>query len=265
MVRAVPVAAIRPSPYQPRRRIDAQQLEELAASIREHGVLQPILVRPLDSGFELVAGERRWRAAQAVGLGVIPAVVREMSAREAAVLALVENLQRADLEFFEEAEGYRQLLEEFRLSQDDLAAQLGRSQPAIANKLRLLKLEPAVREAISREMLAERHARVLLRLGAEKERLEAVEAFARGGLTVRQAEEWVERRVAASGTARKPRVRGVVRDLRIYFNAVEEVARGLRQAGFPVLVTREEDEQGWTLRLRIERRAEHERAGRRRA
>lgn len=265
IVRAIPIDAIRPSPYQPRRSVDRAQLEELIESIREHGVLQPVLVRPVDAGFELVAGERRWRAAQAVGLPAVPAVVRELSDRDAAVLALVENLQRADLQFFEEAEGYRLLLEEFRLSQEELASQIGRSQPAIANKIRLLRLEPAIRERISREMLSERHARALLALDTERERTEAIEAFSSGGLTVRQAEEWIERRKEAQGAKRRKRARGVVRDLRIYLNAVQEVARGLRQAGFPVEVKQEEEPDGWVLQLRIGRRAAQPGGGRRRA
>ena len=254
MVRTIPVDAIRPNPYQPRRDPASANIDELVESVREHGILQPVLLRPVDSGFELVAGERRWRAAQAAGLSALPAVVREMSDRDAAVLALVENLQRADLPFFDEAEGYRLLLEEFRLSQEELAAQVGRSQPAIANKIRLLRLEPGVRERISREMLSERHARVLLSLETEAARLEAVEAFVSQGLTVRQAEDWVERRTAAQEGKRRNRARGVVRDLRIYLNAVQEVARGLRQAGFPAHVTQEEDPDGWVLHLRIGRR-----------
>ena len=264
IVRLIPLGGIAASPYQPRAAA-SEGLDELIASIREHGVLQPVLVRPAGAGFELVAGERRWRAAQAVGLAAIPAVVRELSDRDAAVLALVENLQRADLGFFEEAEAYRQLLDEFRLAQEDVAAQVGRSQPSVANKLRLLRLEPAVRQRISREGLSERHARTLLRLGTEEERLAAVEAFVAGDLSVREAEAYVERRLDAGAGAGGRGGRGAVRDVRTYFQAVEQVVVRLRRAGFEAAVSQQEDEGGWTLQLRIERQAGQNGPGQRRA
>ena len=254
MVRMLPVDEIRPNPYQPRQGLDPQALEELTTSIREHGILQPILVRPINGGFQLVAGERRWRAARAAGMVDVPAVVRELSDRDAAVLALVENLQRADLQFFEEAEAYRQLLEEFRLSQEELAEQVGKSQPAIANKVRLLRLEGVVRERICREGLSERHARALLRLDGEGERLAAVEAFVVGGFTVRDAEAWVEGRLQPKEPVRKQRVHGFVRDLRIYFNTFHQAAKGLQRAGYPVDLSSDEDDGGWTIRLHIGRR-----------
>jgi ParB family chromosome partitioning protein len=252
-VQSIPVEAIRASPYQPRGPLAAESIEELAASIREHGVLQPIVVRPVEDGFEVVAGERRWRAARAAGLDAVPAVVRELSDREAAVLALVENLQREDLPFFEEAEGYRRLLEEFRLSQEDLARELGRSQPAIANKLRLLKLEPEVRRRVCEAGLSERHARALLRLEGEAERLAAVEAFVRGNLNARQAEAWVERRLRAGGQVRRRAGKDAPAAVLRCLEAVRELAQGLRRAGLSAEVAEEEDGRGWVIRLRIGR------------
>jgi len=253
MVRALRVGVIRPGPYQPRREVKAEDLTELTASIREHGVLQPILVRPMDGYFELVAGERRWRAAQAAGLAEVPAVVRELSERDAAVLALVENLQRMDLQFFEEAEGYRQLVEEFRLSQEELAAQIGKSQPTVANKLRLLKLEKSVRDRVVQENLSERHARSLLALHGEGTRLAAVDAFVAGEFTVRQAEEWVEERAEGNvGSERAGRRR--MRDLPAYLKVFERTARDIGRAGYPVDLASDEDDGGWTIRLHIGRR-----------
>lgn len=254
MVRWIPVEQICPSPYQPRREIDSERLAELVASIQEHGILQPIVVRPVDAGFQLVAGERRWRAAQVAGLDSLPAMVRELSDRDAAVLALVENLQRADLQFFEEAEGYRQLLEEFRLSQEELAEQVGKSQPFIANKVRLLRLEASVRGRIAQEMLSERHARALLRLEGEAARLVALEVFVDRGFNVREAEAWVERHVEPKAARRRQRIEGIVRDLRIYLNTFNEAARGLQRAGYPVDLTSNEDDGGWTIRLHVGRR-----------
>lgn len=258
LVRTIDVAAIRPCPYQPRRSVAPEDLVELVASIREHGVLQPVLVRPMDGYFELVAGERRWRAAEAAGLRAIPAVVREVSERDAALLALVENLQRTDLHFFEEAEGYRQLVEEFRLSQDELAAQVGKSQPAVANKLRLLKLEASVRRRVEEAGLSERHARSLLALEDEGARLAAVEAFVSGEMTARQADDWVAKRGGD-----RPRAAGRVgSDVPTYLRRLERVAKDLGRAGYVVELARDEDEQGWTIRLRIARPAGAEDGGR---
>lgn len=250
MVRSVPIDAIRPNPYQNRRAIEP--LDDLAASIREHGVLQPVMLRSAGDGFELVAGERRWRAAAQAGLTQIPAVVRELSDREAAILCLVENLQRQDLHFFEEAAGYERLIDEFQLRQEDLAAQIGRSQALVANKLRLLRLEDDVREVVSRAGLSERHARLLLKLPAGGDRLRAAETIARRGLTVREAERWVDGLLAAGVPDRRGRrVRGVIRDLRIVVNGIRHTAQQLRENGFAASVEEEEQPDAWVVHLRI--------------
>ena len=144
-VQELPLNDIRPNPYQPRRQFSEGELAELADSIRRYGVLQPIVVRSGDEGLELVAGERRLRACKMLGLDTIPAVVRDLSDEDLAVLALVENLQREDLHFLEEAQGYQRLLEEFGLTQEELAKRIGKSQSTIANKIRLLKLSPRCR------------------------------------------------------------------------------------------------------------------------
>ena len=265
LIRTIPVEQIRPGAHQARRQIETDTLADLVASIREHGILQPVLVRPQGPWFELVAGERRWRAAQAAGVSHVPAVVREMSERDAAIAGLVENLQREDLPFFDEAEGYRQLIEEFRISQEELAGQIGRSQPAVANKLRLLRLEPTVRLEVVSAGLGERHARALLRLDGEQERLRAVTLFARDGLSAQQAEAWVSRQVgrpaAEAPSAMDAWDEDVVRSL----DAVDRVGRRLKAAGFPAEITHEEDEAGWTVHLRIGRRQGEPAAKRRRA
>lgn len=264
LIRSIPVDQIRPGAHQARRHFERPALDELIASVREHGILQPVLVRPQGEWFELVAGERRWRAAREAGLATVPAMVREMSERAAAVAGLVENLQREDLPFFEEADAYRQLLEEFRLSQEELASELGRSQPAIANKIRLLRLEPAVREEILRANLGERHARAVLRLEGEAARLRAVAAFVRGSMNARQAEAWIGRELSEQ-PPKRGQAQGVVGDLGMYLNAVDEVAHQLRDAGFPADVTREEDESGWSVHLRIGHRQARSAPKRRRA
>ncbi|MBE3590954.1 MAG: ParB/RepB/Spo0J family partition protein [Firmicutes bacterium] len=247
----IPVDDIRPNPYQPRAALDEAGLQELAASIREHGVVQPIVVRPRDDGYELIAGERRWRAAQRAGLREIPAVVREASDREAAVLALLENLQREDLHFLEVAEGYARLLREFDLTQEQLAAQVGRSQSAVANLVRLLRLPAEVREVISREMLSERHARALLAVADPEEQLRLARAAARHGWTVRELEAEVAKLAAAAAPAQ--RRTAVVSDARIFLNEFRRAVRTLQAQGFRVEMTESVEEERIHLDITIHR------------
>src|SRR5688572_29460144 len=163
----VEVDRIAPSPFQPRRTFDEAKIEELASSIRNQGIIQPLVVRRKGEGFELIAGERRWRAAMKAGLSRVPAVVREASDHEALQLALVENLQREDLNPIEEASGYRRLQEEFRWSQEEMAEKVGKSRPAIANSMRLLALPIEVQQEISSGNLPAGQARALLGLQSE--------------------------------------------------------------------------------------------------
>lgn len=246
------VEALRPARHQARRRMEEAALEELAASIREHGVIQPVIVRPAGDGYELVAGERRWRAAMRAGMKEIPALVRALDEREAALVGLVENVQRESLHFLEEAEAFDRVMREFGLTQAELAARMGRSQAFVANRVRLLRLEPRVRELISREMLSERHARALLGLDPEAQ-ARAAEEVARRRLTVRETEALV-----AGELRRKKRVRvkGVVKDLRIFLNAFREAARSLRAAGVAAEVREEENEREIVIAVRIPKRQE---------
>lgn len=187
-LRTLPVEALEPGPFQPRGGMDKASLEELAASIREHGILQPILARPkpgADGAYEIIGGERRWRAAQAAQLHEVPVVVRDLGDREAMAAGLVENLQRQDLNIMEEAEGYRRLLDEFGLTQENLGQAVGKSRSHVANTLRLLALPPEVRDLVANGVLSAGHARTLV-TAAEPGRL-AAQIVARG-LNVRQAE-----------------------------------------------------------------------------
>ncbi|MBO2521170.1 MAG: nucleoid occlusion protein [Firmicutes bacterium] len=252
-VLSLPVDRIWPNPYQPRREFSEEQLEELAASIREHGILHPVVVRPKDEGYELVVGERRYRACRLLGWERIPAVVRDLPDSEVAALALIENLQRADLSFFEEAEGYRRLLEEFGLTQEELAKFLGKSQSAIANKLRLLRLEEPVRELISREMLSERHARALLRLESTEAQLKVVETVSRRRLNVRETELLIERmiqeRLGGDGKRRRQSMKGVFKDYRLLRNSVKKLVDQMSANGAKVEF--EEVDEGTFVEIRI--------------
>ena len=200
----IPISRIRGNPYQPRQRLEQKALESLAGSIAVHGVLQPVLVTEVLDGYELVAGERRVRAAQMAGLDHVPAIVRQMAKRDQLAVAIVENVQRADLNAMEEAHAYRQLADEFRLTQDELAARVGRARSTIANTLRLLDLEPLVQQALADGDIAEGHARALAGASPAGQR-QLVQAVTARGLSVRQTEELVrrlrERPAVAAGTA----------------------------------------------------------------
>jgi len=255
-IRELPVDSILLNPYQPRRVVREEELEELAASIREFGVLQPVLVRPFKRGYELVAGERRLRASKRLGKSTIPAIVRRLTDEEAALLCLVENLQRQDLGFFEEAEGYQRALEEFSLTQEQLAARVGKSQSTIANKLRLLRLPGEVRRAAQQAGLTERHVRALLRLGAEEAQLRVVREIEEQGLTVRDTEELVNRLAQSEGEPEEGRRRHVVRvfkDLRIFVNTFREAVETLRKAGVEAEMSRQETDEYIEIRVRIPR------------
>ena len=220
----LPLAHIKSNPAQPRARFDPALLAELAASLREHGVLQPVLVRPLPDGdYELIAGERRWQAARQAGLATLPALVLRASPQRALELALVENIQRADLTPLEEAEAYKGLMAALGLTQDKLAERLGVSRVAVTNRLRLLTLTDGARDALIHGRISEGHARALLALrGARQD--EALRVVERAGLNVRQTESLTRRLSAESGRARDGRG-GRAPD-----TAVEALAEGLRRA-----------------------------------
>lgn len=183
----IPVDRIRPNPFQPRKTFSGEELHDLVESVREKGVLQPVLVRPMAQGFELVAGERRLRAAQAAGLDVIPAVVRKMTDRESLEAAVIENLQRDDLNAIELAEAYQRLMHEFSLSQEEVAKRVGKERATVANTMRLLKLPAEVKQAVVDGTLSAGHARALL--GAPAERIPALFLATVGkGLSVREVE-----------------------------------------------------------------------------
>lgn len=198
----LPITKIRPNRYQPRRSFAEETIADLASSIAQKGVLQPLIVTPREEGrYELVSGERRLRAAQRVGLATVPVVVRRVAERELLEIALIENLQREDLDAIEEASGYRQLIDEFGLTQSELATEVGKSRPAIANALRLLELPEAVQAMVRGGTLSAGHARALLGLPGRDSLVETAERVARQGMTVRQVERLVR------SVHRKPRDR----------------------------------------------------------
>ena len=188
----LPARAIRPNPAQPRKIFREDAMSELADSIRQHGILQPLSVRRIGSGYELIAGERRLRAAQIAGLSEIPCIVMTMDDRESGLAAMVENLQRQDLDFVEEARGISRLMGEWSMSQEQTARMLGKSQSAIANKLRLLRHSDAVLTALRENGLTERHGRALLKLSDEDEKLAAIDEIVRQNMSVARCEKYIQ-------------------------------------------------------------------------
>ena len=239
IVRQIPLADIEVNPFQPRETFNQEAIQELAQSLEEHGLIQPIVVRSCPEGYQLVAGERRVRAAAYLGWETISAVVRELDDAASAQMALIENLQREDLDFWEEALAYQQLLEQFGMTQDELAQSIGKSQSSIANKLRLLKLSPKVRSKISREIMTERHCRALLRLDSETKQLEVIETVKAKQLSVRETEALIGKMLnddVGGDTSQKSeqKITKVWRDARLLQNSVRELVKEMRSGGVEV-------------------------------
>ena len=246
----LPPELIRPNPGQPRRSFDRESLQELAASIAQHGLLQPLTVRKTGSVYELVAGERRLRAARLAGLTELPCLLLNLDDSQSGLLALVENLQRKDLDCWEEAEGIERLMRLYGLRQEEIAARLGKSPSAVANKLRLLKHSPAVRAALREHGLSERHARALLKLPEEAQRLEAVARIVSRDLTVARTEALVEEMLARSPKPR-PRRKLLLKDLRLFLNSLDRHLETLRQAGIEAAAERAETEEAIVLTITL--------------
>lgn len=199
-IRQVQVAQIEPNPHQPRKRFSNETLDELAASIREHGLLQPLVLKeistPYGSRYQLIAGERRLRAAQRAGLNAVPAIIKGATPQQMLELALVENVQRADLNALEEAEAYRQLIQEFELTQEQVAQKVGKDRTTVSNALRLLKMPEALKEAVLNESISEGHARALMQIPEEAKQQKLLAHVVDEHLSVRQTEELVRRTLA---------------------------------------------------------------------
>ena len=188
----LPLRAVRPNPAQPRKIFREESLQDLAESIRQHGILQPLSVRRIGTGYELIAGERRLRAAQIAGLTEIPCIVMTMDDRESGLAAMVENLQRQDLDFVEEARGIAALMDKWSISQEQTAKMLGKSQSAVANKLRLLKHSDRVLDALREAGLTERHGRALLKLGSEEQKLQVIATVKQLDMNVSRTEQYIQ-------------------------------------------------------------------------
>ena len=256
----LPVSRIIPNPSQPRRTFDEESIAELARSIEQVGLIQPLVVRKSGQFYELVSGERRLRAIKRLGLKRALCIVDKRADEvESALMAIVENLQREDLNFFEEAECYGTLIAELGFTQEELAERIGKSQSFIANKLRLLKLEPQVREAIGRRGLTERHARAVLRLRSLEDRLALVSKIGAAGLSVSEAEKLAESQLddmydkRRGGVKPRPVIVRLVKDYRIFLNTINNACDQLRSGGIAVDVEQTDTPDGVDILIRVSR------------
>ena len=227
----VPQEEIYPNPNQPRKRFDFDELESLAQSIRQNGIIQPIAVRVNSRGeYELISGERRLRASRLVGMAQIPCIIMEASDEKSALFALLENIQRSDLGFFEEAQAIEKLIDDFGMSRDEVCKKLGKAPPTISNKLRLLRLPEDIRLKICQENRTERHARALLRLPAESQMQRAMSIIAEKRLSVAETERLVSQILDNDGRRRQPPVK-LFKDVRIFVNTLNHAVDTMRRAG----------------------------------
>jgi ParB family chromosome partitioning protein len=250
----LPVEQIVPNPAQPRKRFSPQGLSELAESIKEHGILQPLTVRRTSTGYELISGERRLRAARQTGLREVPCLIAGVDEEESSLLALVENLQRRDLNFIEEAAAIARLIRLYGFSQDEAARKLGKSQSAVANKLRLLRLPPKVIGGLQANGLTERHARSLLRLEDEDQQLEALRQIVENGWNVAQTEAYIDD-IVAEPKEKPPRAKKrntfIIKDVRFFLNSITRGMRMMKSAGVDAQYGKTETEEDIVLTIRI--------------
>ncbi len=249
---AIDIEKITVNPFQPRRKIEEERIEELAQSIKTSGLIQPVVVRRSGSSYQLVVGERRYLACRKLGWKTISAAVKTLSDSDMATIALIENLQRENLNYIEEAIGYLSLMKNFNLTQEVLAQRLGKSQSAIANKIRLLKLEKPIRDQLLQKGLSERHARALLKLESGEQQLKIIQEISERGLTVQQAEKRINKSSGQSKDLKKlKRSKPIIRDMRIVLNTIREAVSIIQRSGlYPeVDETIEKDYIEVTIRL----------------
>ncbi|MGL4798343.1 MAG: nucleoid occlusion protein [Cellulosilyticaceae bacterium] len=256
-IQYIPVDSVRPNPYQPRKVFSQSALEDLASSIAEHGLMQPITVRMIGSSYELIAGERRLKASRLAGIREIPAVVVEVTTKDSAVLALIENLQRENLNFLEESEAYNLIMQDYGYTQQELAKTLGKNQSTVANKLRILKLSPVVKKKLIEFNLTERHARALLKLPSEELQLEVLEKVGTQELNVKKTEQIIEQILVSLTTEQKDvkkpnlKFKAFVRDIRLFTNTITQAVDMIQQSGIDAKYTMKQEDDGYEIRIKI--------------
>ncbi|MDD6345064.1 MAG: ParB/RepB/Spo0J family partition protein [Oscillospiraceae bacterium] len=248
----IDVRLIVPNPHQPRTEFDDSDIRSLAESIGQNGILQPLSVRKSGERYELIAGERRLRAAKMCGLQVVPCIVHDISERNSAILALVENIQRQDLSFFDEAAAIEKLISYYGMTQEDAASKLGKAQSTIANKLRLLRITPEERELIMNFNLTERHARALLKLGSCEERMNILEKVIKNKLNVERTEKLVEDYIGQKKVRQSYRTRSkVFQNVKIFVNTINKAIETMQSAGIDADSKKIQNEEYIEYRVRI--------------
>jgi len=252
----IPINEIRPNPDQPRRNFNIHELQSLAESIRQNGIIQPVTVR-LDSDgyYELISGERRLRASKMIGLARLPCIVMEANDEKSATFALLENLQRQDLSFFEEATAIDRLMRDYALTQEQIAIALGKTQSSVSNKLRLLRLKPDIRAMIAEHDLTERHARALLRINDEDKRRKALKKIIEKQMNVRQTEDFINALLTIKPKKRKKDPNKLplklYKDIRLFVNTIDKAVDSMRLAGMEANATRKETTDYYEYVVRI--------------
>lgn len=236
----IKIDKIKTNPFQPRKEFNQAEIEELAQSIKNFGLIQAITVREIEDDYELIAGERRLRAARVLNKEVIPAVIKNFNDQQMAEIALIENLQRKDLNFLEEAQAYQRLLDEFNLTQKELAARVSKSQSTIANKLRLLNLPDQIREKLLSADLSERHGRALLKLDSAAEQMEVIDEITKKELNVRESEKLIKKQ--KQPTKKKKKIKHISEDLRLFANSLEKRISEIEDSGINVDFERSDEQ-----------------------
>lgn len=250
-LRRIKLSMISRNPNQPRKYFDPEAIAQLAESIKQYGVLNPLTVRRIADGFELIAGERRLRASRQAGLIEVPCIIINATEQDSSALALVENLQRKDLDFFEEAWGFKKLIETFGLTQDEAAKKVGKTQSAVANKLRLLKLSQKNIELIRNGGLTERHARALLRISDEEKRMRATAYIIEHELNVSKTEQYIDKLLTEPAEDKSKNVLRLIKDVRFFLNTVDKAIDVMKESGVQAKVEREDKENGVMLHILI--------------
>lgn len=256
-IELLPVDRVRPNPYQPRKVFSSAALQELANSILEHGLMQPITVRAIGNSYELIAGERRLKASKLAGLETIPAVIVEVTTKDSAVLALIENLQRENLNFLEESQAYYTVMQDYGYTQQELANTIGKNQSTVANKLRILKLSQLIQKMILENNLTERHARALLKLPDEKTQLLAIEKIVKQDLNVKKTEQLIEQMLVDLTKEdmikhkSSQKVKSYIKDIRLVTNTITQAVDMIQKSGIDAKYTMKEQADGYEIRIKI--------------
>ncbi|QNO15008.1 nucleoid occlusion protein [Alkalicella caledoniensis] len=258
-IQQIEVSKVISNPFQPRKYFDGEKIEELAQSIKTYGLLQPIILRKVGKQFEIIAGERRFKACSKLGFSTVSAIVKEANDGAMAAIALIENIQRENLSFLEEAEGLHRLLNEFNLTQEVLAQRIGKSQSTIANKLRLLKLPEEVKNQLKESNLTERHARALLKL-PETDQMSLLGRIMEEGMTVRQTEEAIDMLIQTScndgeneekSDRNISQRRFVIKDFRIFMNSIKQVVNTIKSTGVNAIIEENDQEEYLEVKIKL--------------